>query len=147
MFEFLLVFLYPASFFFGKVVSKIAEEEIFEVRSVVRFITKVLILSVVFLSLIVYVDFWISFIVFLMLLYYLVLTDESHKEKVILSIVAGFCIVNFHKEVLMLSLIAIFLKGLTLQKINESLFSHKTGLEVSLLLMLLFFKVFIILIF
>lgn len=140
--EISLLVLFPVVFLIGRAISKSSKEEINQVRPVTILINKIIILTACFLTLNYFVSIFTTIVVCLMIFTYFMLNEQSTKEKILIAITSSLAIVNMFELVVLLGLLALFLKGVTLYEEGEKVITKISLLQASLFFYTISFKFF-----
>lgn len=135
-----LILLFPITFLLGKFIIKNAEEEINEIKETVDNIIKILLLSMTSIITNMYLSNITSVILTGMLLIYLILNNDSPKEKTIIAILMSISIIYMIELMLLLGLVATLLKGINTPSMGERIFTKHTMFQTMLFLYMISFK-------
>lgn len=142
--ELSLLALFPLVFLAGRAISKNSEEEIKEIKNTTIILNKVVILTACFLTLYFFLSIFTTILISLMIFTYLVLHDQSPKEKILIAITSSLSIVYMLEIIIILGLFALFLKGITLYNEGEKIISKISLLQAALFFFTISFKFFAI---
>ncbi len=140
----LLLVLAPIIFLAGKIISKLTQEEIKEVRPTTIIITKILIAILIIITSYTFLSISATIIITMLTTLYLCITKHTPKEKVMIAIILSIGIIHLNELIILIGLIAIFFWGLSTHKETENILTKHTALQTGLFIFMLTFKILLI---